>query len=367
VVAKRKRACGLEPAVGRQRVEVRPHLVDAGEPDRETVGHRCLDRLLQVDRPGSRLDAPDELLGRVDQHSGGLAQSVALEPPSRRIRCAPIDAREPQRCGTRPDRVAVHADQRDRMTGRRAVERRPGGKAGAGPAVLIPSSAGDPRPGWQGRGPRGDALRAGRLRREPRDVERQAKPREVHEVPVRVDQPRQHGAPAEIDLPLPDRRIELPAPPGERDAAGPHEERVDDAVLAVQGVDASVGEDHGLLPSRPPPATARPAPCAPRAAAGPRARCRRPPDPRQAPRRQRLVALGAGRPVVLESLPVQPMRAQVVEAAHPPLLDVLVPATRRDRSLARHDEAIEPGRARLPAGAETHRAIVTARLERCKS
>ena len=45
------------------------------------------------------------------------------------------------------------------------------------------------------------------------------------------------------------------------------------------------------------------------------------------------------------------MRAQVIDPAYPPLLDVVVPATGRDRGLARQDEAIEPDQARLPAGA----------------
>jgi hypothetical protein len=61
------------------------------------------------------------------------------------------------------------------------------------------------------------------------------------------------------------------------------------------------------------------------------------------------------------------VRPEVIEAAHPALHDVLVPAARRERGLAGHDEAIEPGEPRSAAGVETHRAMVTARPKRRKS
>ena len=125
VIPERERAGGGEPAVGGEGVEVGAHLVDAGEPDGETVGDRRADRVLDLRRARARLDPPDELLGGVDEDAGRLAGGVALD------------------AGRRAGRACVGRSRR----------------SGAPPCS--PRSRGRRR----GPGPRGDAARRGRATR----------------------------------------------------------------------------------------------------------------------------------------------------------------------------------------------------------
>ena len=111
-----------EPAVGGEGVEVGPHLVDAGEPDGETVGDGARTASSIWAGAGPRLDPSDELLGGIHQDAGGLAARVALEAAPGRVRRVPVDAGRPERRRVGPDRVAIDADQRHGMIGRRAVE-----------------------------------------------------------------------------------------------------------------------------------------------------------------------------------------------------------------------------------------------------
>ena len=122
MVPERERPRGGEPAVGGEGVEVGPHLVDAGEPDRETVGDGRPHGVLQLGRTGARLDPSEELLGGIHQDAGGLAASVALEAAPGRVGRVPVDPGDPERRRAGPDRVAIHADQGHGMIGRRAVE-----------------------------------------------------------------------------------------------------------------------------------------------------------------------------------------------------------------------------------------------------
>ena len=75
----------------------------------------------------------------------------------------------------------------------------------------------------------------------------------------------------------------------------------------------------------------------------------RPPDPGQPARRQRLVVQSRRDLGVLQRVPVQPVGPQVIQAAHAPLDEVLMPAARGERSPRREDEAIQPGEPRSPA------------------
>jgi len=51
---------------------------------------------------------------------------------------------------------------------------------------------------------------------------------------------------------------------------------------------------------------------------------------------------------------------EMIEPADPTPHDVLMPAARRERRLARHDEAIEPGNPRFAERVVSHRVMVTA-------
>ena len=93
-----------------------------------------------------------------------------------------------------------------------------------------------------------------------------------------------------------------------------------------------------------------------------------PPDPGQPAWRQRLVVQLLGRDLgVLQRVPVQPVGPQVIQAAHAPLDEVLMPAARSERGPRRKDEAIEPGEPRSLAAGGAHRAMVTAGIEPRKS
>ena len=75
------------------------------------------------------------------------------------------------------------------------------------------------------------------------DVERHAPARQVHEMAVGIDQPGQHGPPAEIERRLPGRRVDVALPADECDAAIAHDERIGHRVALVERMDARVGED----------------------------------------------------------------------------------------------------------------------------
>jgi hypothetical protein len=244
VIPEGERAGRGEAPVGGEGLEVGTHLVDSCEADGKTVGHGGADGVIHPRRARARLDPPDELLSRVDQDARWLTPCVALQPAAGRVRRVPVDAGCPERRRVHPGRVTVDADQGHGMTRHRPVERRSRREALARPAILIPSPSRDPLAGRSGRGAPGGPLGAGRLGRESGDIERQAMPGQVHEVAVRVDEPRQHGPSAEVDLALPARDIDVSAAAGEDDASGLHDQGIDDAVVRAERVDAPVGEDH---------------------------------------------------------------------------------------------------------------------------
>ena len=112
--------------------------------------------------------------------------------------------------------MAVDAHERDGMIRRDAIERVPGRKARARPQILVPIAPADPFTAREsGRAlahaPRGRLLRGGAPQ-----IQRETNTRQVHQVAVRVYEPGQRGAPAEVDDFFARRDIDVGAAAGER-------------------------------------------------------------------------------------------------------------------------------------------------------
>ena len=248
------RSCGTgtrprstQPPVDGERVEVDAHLVDAGEALgqalRDGVAHGAVEALV------GRRAAPPRWTSRcaVSTRSPvGSPRGVADDEAARRDRaCGASMPAAAQRRRVRPGRVAVDADERDRMIRRRAIERGAGRKAPARPEVLVPAAAGDPLAA-RAVAPRARP-RAGRSPPRSRAAQRRASagPRQVHQVPVRVDEPGQHRAPAEVE------RWPRPAPAltsARRPANAMRPSRTTSVSTTVprgvQRVDPAVGQQH---------------------------------------------------------------------------------------------------------------------------
>ena len=217
----------------------------AGEPLgqalRDGVAHRLVEARLR-----RRRDEPaDDVLGQVDQDAGGLAVAVLHDQAARRVRGAARDAGAGERVAAGPGRVAVHADERDRVPGRRAIERGARREPLPGPARLVPPAPGDPLPRPQPRGGRRDhpgdlVLRAGGGQ-----VQLESRAGEQHQVPVAVHEPGQHRAPAQVERGLARGRVDVAPPAREGHAALADHEGIHDGAGGVHRVNPAVGQQHG--------------------------------------------------------------------------------------------------------------------------
>ena len=192
------------------------------------------------DGMGSR--ALDQPLRRVDEQSRRIAGRVLHDDAPGRIRRVARDARLAERARVDPRRVTIDAHQRHRGARRRAIDGGLRREARPRPEVLVPPAAADPLAWRAGARRRLHDARDRLLRRDAANVERESSTREIHQVPVRVDQARQHGAPAEIESGSPGGA--LTSPPGRRTRRG---HRVRPACRrpcrVVQRVDARIGEN----------------------------------------------------------------------------------------------------------------------------
>ena len=77
------------------------------------------------------------------------------------------------------------------------------------------------------------------------EAQLEAGPGEEHQVTVSVHEPRQHGAPAQVERRLARGRIDVAAPPGERHAPSRITSESTTDARGVHRVDAPVGQEHG--------------------------------------------------------------------------------------------------------------------------
>ncbi len=201
VVPERELAALEQAPVGRQRVELGAHLVDAGEPDGQAVG----DALARPRGRTARRTAAARPLAAGDwavsmRRPVGSPARVAGDEAARRIgrvrgRCRPTaSAAEFAHVAWPSMRTSATG-----CSGAVAVERGLGGKRAAGPEILIPVPSGDPLAGRPHGRALADAAGDVLLGRKSARVEAEPSARQVHQVAVGVDEPRQHGAAAEVD------------------------------------------------------------------------------------------------------------------------------------------------------------------------
>jgi hypothetical protein len=175
----------------------------------------------------------------------GFDGRVPHDPPADRIGCPAVDTPEPERAGARPRRVTIDPGERDRVPRRRPVEGHPGREPAPGPPRLVPAAAGDPLVGQSAPGRLRHRTGDLRLGTRAARVEGQARSREPGQMRVRVDEPGQHGAPAEVQDRLGPGHVRVAAPPREDDPAVADDQGVDHRTRRVHRVDPAVRQEHG--------------------------------------------------------------------------------------------------------------------------
>ena len=111
------------------------NVVDPGHAEAVSFCLRVEERLVQPIGRRARQHPGHQLDGALEQQSRWLARGVPHDPPTRRIRCIPLDPRGPERRGVDPRRVHVDAVEVDRTRLHR-IERR--AVRGVVPAVGVP-------------------------------------------------------------------------------------------------------------------------------------------------------------------------------------------------------------------------------------
>ena len=180
----------------------------------------------------------------VDEDAGRRAVLVAQDAPAGGIRGGLCDARELHRLRVREQRMPVDAVQHHRPVRQRSAQRAVRGKGLAGPEVLVPAVADDPRIA-RARRERRRAPHDLLERRDVREVDLVQRHPDRREVEVRVDQPRQHRDVAEIERlgartaqrPRAFARADVDEPPV------PHRERLRPRSARIYGVDRGRGDD----------------------------------------------------------------------------------------------------------------------------
>ena len=198
VVAQRVAARGGELAVRVDPGLRDARLADRGEPPPVTFRQRREARAHELRVRRRRDRAEDQVDRVVDEDAGRRTVRVAQDAPARGIgdRCA--DARGLHRLRVREHGVAVDAVQHDGAIGDRGAERIVRRERLAGPEVLVPAVADDPRVGRRARerDRAADDLLEGRGVGEIGFVQRGT---DRQKVEVRVDEPREHGGAAGIE------------------------------------------------------------------------------------------------------------------------------------------------------------------------
>ena len=194
----------VEPAAIARATETRPildsraHIGNASNAEAEQCLLRLEQRLIPLTRKRLGHGFLNQHLRRIDENAGRLARHH-LDPPAGWRNTLRRHPGLGHRRAVRPSGMAIHPLEPDRLVPHHSIEFSRGRKTAQPPKLLIPAAPDDPfsaamiaRIGRDLRLRLGEGSRASK-------IERQRLKPQRHDMPMRIDQPRQHRPPLAVD------------------------------------------------------------------------------------------------------------------------------------------------------------------------